>query len=283
MAQTSILTAKLYYFKIAASVALFFLSITHKSLGQNITLLKEIKIKPPTAVSIDNYNHLFTVDKSGNVYKYDSLGNLLYTYSPDRAGTVTSLEAWPTMQIFTFSRDQQIYSFLSRFLTPVPGFPAKVNNQQIGFVRAATIASTNQIWVFDDTDFSLKKVDPSLQKVVISSPLNQVLTNNNYQINYMREYQNLLYMQDALSGILVFDNLGNYKKALPFPGLTNFNFFKKELYFLSKQKLLFFDLYTLQERTINLPTGYQFKYGLVMENKLALFTENLLHIYELQP
>ena len=72
---------------------------------------------------------------------------------------------------------------------------------------------------------------------------------------YLRQYQNNVYLVDKNSGIFVFDNLGNYRKKLPFLGLDNITFRGDELVYVSGGQLHFFHLYRLSERTQPLPPG----------------------------
>jgi hypothetical protein len=248
--------------------------------GQQLSLLREIKIKPPVSISTDRHHHIFTGDQQGNVHKYDSTGKLLHVFSPQRIASVSLVEAWPTMQIFLFYRDLQAYTFLNRFLTDNRQ-SASFHPDNIGFARVATIASDDHIWIFDEVDFSLKKLNPLSQQLSMHVPLGLILASSDYNINYMREYQNMLFLNDTNSGILVFDNFGNYRKKLPFPGLTHFGFHENELYFLEKNTIHFFNLYTLTRRSIPLPANQNFEFVLVFPAQVVLFTRNSIYIYQL--
>jgi streptogramin lyase len=250
-------------------------------LAQRMTLLKQVTLKQPVSISTDRYGHIFTGDQQGNVHKYDSTGKLLQVFSPPQTGRVSLIEAWPTMQVFLFYRDLQAYTYLSRFLTSNKQI-THFNTSAIGFARLATVASDERIWVFDDTDFSLKKIDPFNQQVVVDVPLSLILPSAEYNINYIREYQNMLYVNDANAGVLVFDNFGNYKKKLPFSGLSYLGFRENELYYVNKSGIHFFDLYTLSQRSVALPVNIIADYVLIFSSQIALFSRNSLYIYQLK-
>jgi transposase-like protein len=248
--------------------------------AQELTLLTEVKVKQPVSISTDRNNHIFTSDPQGNIHKYDSTGKLLHVFSPQKVARATLIEAWPTMQIFLFYRDLQAYTYLNRFLTDnrqTTGF----DTDMVGFARVATVASDELIWVFDEADFSLKKLNAQTQQLTVSVPLNLVLTSAKYNINYMREYQNMLFVNDANSGILVFDNFGNYKKKLPFSGLSFFGFRGNELYYVNESGIHFFDLYTLATKSLPLPGNISPEFVLVFNTRVAVFKKNSLFIYQL--
>ncbi|MDJ1470017.1 hypothetical protein QNI19_00675 [Cytophagaceae bacterium DM2B3-1] len=258
---------------------IFSLLIITTCFPQTPVLVRQISSTPAVAVSVDKYDRLITADEKGNITAYDTLGNALYSYSPAVVGDVSMLEAWRSMQILVFYRDLQQYVQLDRFLTPLPGYnqPARLQTEEIGFARVMTLAYDDQLWIFDDTDFSLKKYDLQRQKVEMNSPLNLILKTQDYQITWIREYQNQLFVADRNSGILVFDNLGNYRKALPFKGLTYFQFLGEELYFTDKETLYFFNIYSHSQRSIKLPVAA--KFAILVGRYLAIYTDKAGFLY----
>jgi len=249
--------------------------------AQEPVLVRQISKKPVIAISVDAYDRVITADAQGNVTAYDTLGKALYQYSPRTVADVTLLEAWRSMQILVFYRDLQQYALLDRFLTPLSGYPypARLPSERVGFARLMTPAYDDQFWIFDDTDFSLKKYNPSLQTLALHSPLNLVLDPQDYQLTFMREYQNQLFIADRNSGILVFDNLGNYRRKLPFRDLTYFQFIENELYFLEKDTLRFYNIYTHAERTVPLPVPA--KTAVIVGRWLFVFSDRGGFLYRL--
>ena len=247
--------------------------------AQGLNLIKEVKITTPIAVSLDRYGNIYSGDERGNVYKFDSTGTPVSNFSAQKVASISAIEAWQTLHVFVFYRDTQEFTTLNRFLTPLT-LSTPINPEVIGFARAATLGMNENLWVFDDTDFSLKKYELSSQSLSLHTPLSLLLSPSEYSINFMREYQNMVFINDKNSGILVFDNLGNYKKKLPFAGLNYFGFSGNNLYFLQEGKIQLFDLYHFSEKSINLPSKYSYLFALLSENKLILFTKNSFQIYQ---
>ena len=247
-------------------------------------LVATIKTQPIQKVSIDTYSNFYIADNKGNVFKFDSLGKQQLQFSPLKKGDVSLLEAWRTVNIFIFYRDLQEYILLDRFLTTSQenfSFRQFNNNDEkrIGYARLANLASDNNLWVFDDEDFSLKKYNTSLNKVILHTPLDLILDPSFYDLTYMREYQNLLFINDKNSGILIFDNLGNYKTKLPYKNVNYFNFKGNVIYFLSENHLVVFDIYTSRQQAIPLPEEKIYNYVLLGENKSYFFSKENIDIY----
>jgi len=93
----------------------------------------------------------------------------------------------------------------------------------------------------------------------------------------MREYQNQLFIADKNSGILVFDNLGNYKTKLPFVDVSWFGFWNDEIYFALGDELVRYNLYNFKEKRAPLPV----KTRLVMlyDHKVFFLHKNYIKVY----
>src|SRR5690606_13029589 len=117
-----------------------------------------------------------------------------------------------------------------------------------GTIRAAALASDDSFWLFNETEFALSKLDTRLRKITSNTPLNLILDKDRFDIRMIREYQNMVYLLDFNGCIYLFDNLVNYKKKLPYTGLSYLSFQNNELYFVKENKLHFHDLYTSEAR-----------------------------------
>ncbi|MDQ3395219.1 MAG: hypothetical protein M3512_14055 [Bacteroidota bacterium] len=253
-----------------------FLSFYGQAVAQLPEVIHTVPISQPESVSIDRFNNIYISDKKGNIVQYDPAGKFLQKYSPTKQITINSLESWQAIKIFAFSQDFQQVLFLDRFLYPAPA--VFIRDLPVGFIRAATISIDNHLWLIDDTDLSLKKYDVLQKKIIIHSPLNLQLGNNTFDINYIKEYQNHLFINDKNNGILMFDVMGNYLKSIPIKNLNYFNFYNNELYYLERDKVVFYDFYKLKERSIELPAGPK-SFILATETKLFIISDANMRIY----
>jgi hypothetical protein len=249
------------------------------------TYVRSVKTIPTKNVSIDRYSNIFVSDDKGNLFRYDSLGNESLKYSPLKKAEISILESWRTVNIFMFYRELQEFNILDRFLTTSSSnfkFLNEVENNEIsiGFARLATIAGDNNLWVFDDEDFSLKKYHTELNKVIINTPLELILNSQYYDLNFIREYQNLVFINDKNSGVLVFDNLGNYKNKIDAKGINYFNFLDNYLYFITEDKLVMLDIYKGDQKTFTIPEGKRYQYILLTKSMAYLFDKDHIDIYK---
>ncbi|WP_299825402.1 hypothetical protein [uncultured Pontibacter sp.] len=236
-----------------------------------------IAISSPTAISKDRNGNLYFLAANRSLLRIDSLGKPLGNFSPPTRGRIASIDAWNPMKILLFYEDRQELLLLDRFLRPVANTTLQDQNYT-GTAKAAALAADDNFWLFDETNLTLSKLDLQLRKITIDTPLNLILDKERFNVRQLREYQNMVYLLDA-NGIFVFDNLGNYKKKLPFAGVNFIDFLNNELYFVQNGTLHFVNLYTSETRTLQLPSNYVT--ALASDARLYLFAVKQLDIYTL--
>ncbi len=242
------------------------------------SLAFQLPAKGNALLSIDRFDRVYLSDTRQNIIQLDTLGKVVNTFSPPVQGRVAMLEAWSPAKILVFYDDRQRVQLLDRFLTPLG--MADLREFTDGTIRAATLAADDRLWLFDETTFRLLKIDTRVNRAVFENPLELLLDRRQHDITFLREYQSKLYMVDRLSGIYVFDNMGNYQKKLPYPNLTYVGFVGDELYYLSNNQLQFQHLYTFQTRTLPLPEQTQpYRQVLVGDKFIYLLTSDSLFAY----
>lgn len=224
---------------------------------------------------MDRLNNIYLTDRKNNIHKFDATGKLAATYSPPATGHLALIEAWNVAKILLFYDDQQKITLLDRFLAPLTTI--HLSDYADGLIKIASFSSDNKVWAFNESNFSLHKIDLQFPEVSRTVPLDLMLNKQAHDIRFLREYQNNLYLVDKNSGVYVFDHLGNYQKKLPFSNLSYLGFRGNELYFLADRKLHFFHLYTFKERTLDLPAS-DYRQVLAGENNLYLISTSSLEV-----
>ena len=215
--------------------------------------LRALAVPGVGAVSLDRRGTLYLADRDNNLRQLSRDGQPLNTYSPSQPGHVAVIEAWNQNSLLVFYDDRQQVLLLDRFLAPLSEI--RLADYVDGTVRTATIAPDGLLWLLDESTLNLREFDPQALRVVQSTPLDLLIGRARPDFRYLRQYQNNVYLVDHTSGVFVFDNLGNYRKKLPFTGLDFVAFRGDELVYLAEGQLHFFHLYNLTERTLPLPAG----------------------------
>ncbi len=257
---------------------IFTLLFFTREADKKLQLIREIKINTPSKASIDRAGNIYVVDNTDQLYRFDPIGEFQLDYSPPKPAEITLMEAWQGLRIFLFFRDLQEYSFLNRYLANQQGNYSFIN---IGFVEMAAPSYDNNIWLIDQVDFSMKKYDIFKQETLSTTPFDLLLNPEQYEITFIKEYQNKVYVGDRNSGILLFDNFGNFIRKYSQPGLNSFNFYKDIIYFIDNGKIILINLYNDDHQEITLPKEGPYHHVLIFEERYYLFTDSSMQIYKL--
>ncbi len=196
----------------------------------------EISIKNLDLVSLDNKDQIFASTISGDIYQFNPKGTQLNLFSPSRQGRLQQLEASWTVNIFSFSTDLQEYRILDRFLNLLTEYGFLQTD--INLAKAATLGNNNIIWVWDESDLSLKILDYRRNIITQSQPLNLILNLDNLEVLEIREFKNRLFMNVKKEGIFVFDNQGNFIEKINLLTDQRLCFFNEHLLWLEENQIM---------------------------------------------
>lgn len=247
-----------------------------KNLGKSIA---EIAMKDIDLVSLDTKDQVFASNSAGDIYLFSPEGKQLNLFSPARQGRLNQLEAAWTVNIFSFSSDLQEYRVLDRFLNPLTesGFLLV----DVNLAKAATFGNNNVIWVWDESDLSLKSMDYLRNLVIQSQPLNLILNSENLAVTEIREFKNRLFMNVPESGIFIFDNQGNLIEKLDVKTSQRLSFYKEHLLWFDQDKLMSTSLSTGENKELAILQIADFKYLQVGQERLAIVSKDKLTLYRM--
>lgn len=241
--------------------------------------LAEIPLKQLDLVSLDTRDQLYASNTTGDIFLFDQKGKQLNVFSPSRQGRIHQLEASWTVNIFSFSADLQEYRIMDRFLNPIAENSFLLN--EITLPKASTLGNNEVIWVWDESDLSLKSLDYRRNLILQSQPLNLILDSENLSVTEIREFKNRLFMNVPESGIFIFDNQGNLLQKVNLQLNQRMCFYKERLFWVEGENLKMYAMATQSFSDLGpLPSkGIQ---SLVIGQHIIAFVEkDLVKIYPL--
>lgn len=239
----------------------------------------EISLEFLDLVSLDTRDQILASNTSGDIYVFDRKGKQLNVFSPTRQGRLHQLEAAWTVNVFSFSADLQEYRVLDRFLNPLAENSFLLND--ITLPKASTLGNNNVVWVWDESDLSLKSLDYLRNIVLQSQPLNMILDAENLRVSEIREFKNRLFMNVPESGIFIFDNQGNFLKKINLRIDQRLCFYKESLFWIEGKNLKMYSLATQAIFDLGLLPAPESQYLQIGQETLVLVEKNLMKIYPL--
>ncbi|MGL1885644.1 MAG: hypothetical protein OCD76_03940 [Reichenbachiella sp.] len=222
--------------------------LLHAQWSEMATVESKVGIELST---VDNKGNLYLVYFTGDVVKYNASGDLLVEYSAAQQAEVHQIQVTTQLKVVLFYQNLQEYLILNRYLSVPTTY--RFSDFDLGFVSEVASSYQQNIWVVDLNSFSMKMIDPSRNVVLEEKSLAQVLNQDNVEIVDMMTHQNKMYLATQSSGVLIFDNMGNYQTTLDDLSLGELRFWQDDIYYVEKDQLVFRNLYSHDIRKYRLP------------------------------
>lgn len=239
-------------------------------------LVREMNVQPEM-VSVDNLNQIYLLTPDNELIKYTSNGQEAFRFNNNRLGDLTHIDASNPFNLLLYYGNFSNILILDRTLNP----SVQLNLFELNFtqINAVGLANDNNVWVFDDLNFQLKKINQKGEIIVQSDNLNFAL-NRPVRPNFLLEREQKVFLNDPQIGILVFDIFGQFEKIIDFKGLNHFQVIEQQLLYFQDGKLYSFNLQSLLQKPVKLPANSNnLKNILVQKNRMYLIEKESIKVY----
>lgn len=231
--------------------------------------------------SIVGRTQYIETDYLGNCYTVDNTSLKLYnkeykfqkSYSNQSLGSISFVDVLNPLKILVFFADFKTIVFLDNTLS-INGSEVNLTSMNLGGASLACSSHNNGIWVYDQDNMGLVRLDQNLQVTNQSGSIAQYSNSKEFNPNFLIESGNFVYLNNPSEGIMVFDGYGNYVKLLPFKQLTSFDVFQNKLIFMKANKLTIYDIALLKEDLIDLSEFGNSLSAKLIQNRIFLQKEN---------
>jgi hypothetical protein len=215
--------------------------------------------------TVDRPGDLYIVTKEGQIQKFDKDGKLIIVYR--HKGAPTLFDPRDGAKLFAYYRDQQEYDYLNPSFETVSAF--RIDSAFAIEPWIIAPSGEKKLWILDNADHSLKKVNPADSQVEVEVTIDASLIADATAFTTIREYQNFVFLLDPKLGIYIFNSLGKHIKTIPAKGIRSFNFLGEELYYCTGDSLQFLNLFTAETHQLKLSAK---------PNNVILTDERMVHI-----
>lgn len=231
-----------------------------------------------TDAVIDNLDNIYLLSSSDQLKKYNANGDSVAVYNNVRKfGKLYSIDVSNPLKILLYYKDFSSIVILDRLLSPRSTIDLRRNN--LLQVNAIGLSYDNNIWVFDEYDNKLKKINeegrvlsetPDLRSAFQQSITPQQIIDQNKQV----------YLYDTTNGLFVFDQFGTFKKRIPVKGWSHINITDKYIVGVTNASLHTYNIATLLQSEETFPGNFTpyYRYYLT-NNKLVALSKEGLYIY----
>ncbi len=219
--------------KIALNYYLIFFLILGTSSAVNAQTDSLLIILPPinypvSSFAVGKLGELFIINTDNQLKKLDEKGDSVGVFNQvTKYGKLSYVEASNPWKTLLYYKNFSNIVLLDKYLNVISSI--NLRNKNILRAEAMTISYDNHIWVFDEQENKLKKIDDSgniLSETVDFRQLFDEIPTPKKII----DHDGFVYLYDPQVGLYIFDYYGSFKKKLSFPDWSDFAVIGKSIY-----------------------------------------------------
>ena len=170
--------------------------------------------------TVDNLDNIYILNNSNQIKKYNSNGDSVAIYNDvKKFGRATLIDVSNPLKILLYYRDFATVVMLDRFLNAVNSIDLR--KQNIFQAKAVGQSYDNKIWVYDEIENKLKKVDED-GKLLQETPDFRLLLGAAPSPLKIFDENKFVYVYDSIYGVYVFDYFGSLKNNIMIDHWKNF-------------------------------------------------------------
>lgn len=236
---------------------------------------------PISSYAVDNLGELYIINADNQLKKYNEKGDSVGVFNQvTQFGKLSYVEAQNPWKSILFYKNFSTIVLLDKYLNVIGNI--NLRNKNIFGVKAVTASYDNNIWLYDEQDNKLKKIDDNgklLSETVDFRMLFDAVPTPEKIINR----DGFIYLYDPQKGVYIFDYYGSFKNKLTFLNWVDIAVIDKTIYG--------FDIENLYKYTPPIPDLEKFKLPETLQNnhsiklvnhKLYILKNKQLKIYSLQ-
>ncbi|MEP7166207.1 MAG: hypothetical protein ABI741_16010 [Ferruginibacter sp.] len=232
-------------------------------------------------INVDVLDNIYLITAGNQLKKLNSNGDSLAVFNDvKKYGNPSYIDVNNPLKILVYYKNYSTVVILDRLLTQRNTI--NLRKQNIFSVKAIATSYDNNIWVFDEQDLKLKKINEEGNLLLESSDMRQ-LTDSVPSPQQIIDNDNLVYLYDDKRGFYIFDYYGALKNTLPFLNWSDVAISGNRMMGFSGKKLYNYQLNSLNLKTYELPAMFR-DYDAIkaVNGKVYLLKKDAVEIYSVQ-
>ncbi|HEV8083462.1 MAG TPA: hypothetical protein VGP55_09690 [Chitinophagaceae bacterium] len=272
-------TLKKYVRFYLSATIIFLYTISYAQDDSLFRFLKKIEY-PISSFTVDNLGELYIINTDNQLKKYNEKGDSVGVFNQvTKYGKLSYVEAQNPWKAILFYQDYSTIVLLDKYLNVLTNI--NLRKQNIFKVRAVTTSYDNNIWLYDEQENKLKKIDDTGNKIFESVDF-RLLFDSVPSPQKIIDDDGFVYLYDPEKGLYIFDYYGSFKNRLLFLNWTDVTVIDKFIYGFDKNNLYRYAPPLPEIKKYNLPFAAQNNSSLKVSNhRIYILKNQQLEIYSL--
>lgn len=241
-----------------------------------------VKIKGDIiAFAADNFDNIYLLNSSDQIKKINGKGDSVAVFNNVRRyGKVAQIDVSNPLRVLLYYKDFSTVVVLDRLLSIRTTIDFR--KQDIFQVQAVCLSYDNQIWLYDEFEHKLKKIDENGKLLFATSDFRQ-LFGEAFSFTSISDQDGFLYLYDKNKGVYVFDYYGALKNIFSLTGYDNFRAVGKFITGTRNDSLMRYYPANLLLQEVRLPEAFRKAQSILFTaTKAYALKKDELDIYQLR-
>ena len=251
--------------------------------AQTDSLFKPLtKIKGDiTAFAADNFDNIYLLNSYDQLKKIDANGDSVAVFNNVRKyGKIAQIDVSNPLRVLLYYKDFSTVVILDRLLNVRSTIDLR--SQDIFQVQAICLSYDNKIWLYDEFEHKLKKIDEDGKMLFATTDFRQ-LFDEAFAFTSICDQDGFLYLYDKNKGVYVFDYYGTLKNIFSLTGYDNFKAVGKFITGTRHDSLMRYQPSNLLLQEIKMPEGFHKAQSILLTTtKAYALKKDELEIYQLR-
>jgi len=231
--------------------------------------------------NVDNLDNIYLINNNNQLKKLNSNGDSIGIFNDvKRYGNPTAIDVTNPLKVLLYYRNFSTVVVLDRLLSMRNTI--NFRKQNIFSVPCIATSYDNNIWLFDEQDYKLKKIDED-GKLLQESTEWRMLFDSVPSPTRIIDRDNFIYLYDAEKGFYIFDYYGGFKNRYAFLNWNNVEVSARNFYGFSNNIMYSYEINSLQLKEYRLPPFFSGYLAIkAMNAKVYLLREDGIYIYQVK-
>ena len=234
-----------------------------------------------TYFTADNLDNIYLINAANQLKKLNNSGDSVGVFNDVRKyGKLNSIDATNPLKLLLYYQNFSTIVVLDRFLNKIN----TINLRRQNIFKVKTIATSydNKIWLFDEGDGKLKKIDDNGEVLSETVDFRQIFDTLPSPTKII-DRDGFVYLYDENKGFYIFDYYGALKNKLPFLHWKNIEVVGKDLYGFGDSCLYRYPLSSFNLKEYLLPSSFADALEIeIQNNKVYLLKDKIVEVYKVQ-
>ena len=164
--------------------------------------------------AVNNIGELYVINSENQLKKFNQNGDSVGVFNEvSKYGTLSYVEAQNPWRTILFYKDYSTILLLDKYLNVLATINLRKHN--IFQVKRVTTSYDNNIWLFDEQESKLKKIDDGGNVLLETIDLRSIFDSVPSPVSII-DHEGFVYLYDPQKGLFVFDYYGTFKNKLTF-------------------------------------------------------------------